>query len=382
MRASLLFLPLLFAACGDDLPSACPRGKPVREARAVDGTTVEVRFACRLDGGSASDRDHFRLGNFAVEPPATLAVLGASAESNLVRLATEEQTALVGYTLQLSGVKDADGNELTGSANFLGAGKGGTAEVTLLVDDRYNASLKKVVLIVSVDPLTGLYSHLDRRIALADPDGDHRFETKLRVAVDPARTVDTADDRLGARYMAYTVRAVDEQDRPLSSLTPFEVTSEEAKTVAVPLLTVPKPPPPEGLVTVTFKVDDRPARALAAPSLRASTDAEGRFDAGFPTTVALADKDGDGIWEGTAKVRIDPDRVLGGSTATTKPYSAYLVEGETPYSARSADFAVPDEKAVEVSILIGAKDKVPVTFRVDVAAAWLEPDGSQKGVYP
>jgi hypothetical protein len=377
-----LALPILLASCGDDLPSACPRGKPIREARALDGATVEVLFACRLDEGSASDREHWQLGNFATEPPAMLAVQGASATSGVVALTTDAQTRLVSYTLRLSGVKDADGNPLVGSANFLGAGQGGTAEVTFLVDDRYNANLKKVFLIVSVDPLTGLYSHVIRRLALSDPDGDHRFEAKLRVAVDPARTIDPADDRLGPRTMAYTARAVDEQDRPLSALTAFEVSSEEPKTVTVPLATVPAPPPPEGLVTVSFKVDDRPARALASPSLRASVDAAGSFDPGFPTTVALADKDGDNVWEGSVKVRIDPGRVVGGAGATTQPYSAYLVEGETPYSARSADFAVPDEKPVEVGILIGAKDKIPVTFRVDVSKSWLELDGSQRGVYP
>jgi hypothetical protein len=368
--------------CGSDLPGACPRGKPITSVRSLDSRTVEVHFACQLDQGSASDPGHYEIGNFAVVPPATLAVEGSAVSDGVVRLSTAEQTALVTYTVRLAGVRDAEGNDLQGSANFVGIGTGNTAEVTFQVDDRYNASLKSLAFLTNVDPLTGLFSHAAYRIPSSDTEGDHLFETTLRVAVDPARTADTSDDRLGESHMAYSVRAVDEQNRPLSQLVLFEVKDETPQTVKVPLLNVPPPPPPEGLVTVTFKVDDRPARALSAPSLRGSFDADGKFDAGFPATVALSDQDGDDVWEGTAKVRIAPSRVAGGTTPESQPYSVYLVEGTTPYSARSADFTVPDEKAVSVEILIGSKDKVPIVFRVDASQAWLDPEGSSKGLYP
>lgn len=380
--ATAALIALGLAACGDGLPGTCPPGKPILSARAADPTTVELRFACRLDSASAASPGSYHIGDFTVVPPAALPVLGAEASAGLVKLTTAQQRALATYTVRLQGLKDEGGNVLEGSANFVGVGEGGRAPVTFQVDDRYHQSLSQVLLLASVDPLTGVFSHTPSRIPLLDADGDHIFEAALAVAVDPARTLDTGDDRLGSQYMAYSVRAIDEQDRPLSNLVLFEVTDGRPKTVKVPLLSVPPPPPPEGVVTVTFKVDDRPARALVAPALKASFDSQGRFDESFPTSISLEDQDGDSIWEGTAKVRIDPARVLGGSSPASRPYSVSLVESGTPYSARSADFAVPDEKPVTVELLIGAKDKVPVTFRVDVAKAWLEPDGSALGHYP
>jgi hypothetical protein len=344
---------------------------------------VEITFACRLDGDSAEDRSHYAVGDFTVAPAVDLEVKGASLSGeDVVVLTTAPQTALKTYTLRVDGVEDDDGNDIDASVNFIGVGQAEAADVTFRVDDRYNANLTDVRLIISIDPLTGVFSHFSQHITLDDSDGDHVFEKTLEVAVDPARTADTSDDRLGPQHLAYTVRAVDEKDRPLSKLVAFEVKEQKAITVDVPLLTVPTKPPPEGWVTVTFKVDDRPARALAKPSLKGSFDKDGLFDASFPSTVALADSDGDNIWEGTAKVRIAPDRTLDGSTLAQKPYSAYLVEGGTPYTARSADFVVHDEdKPVTVSILVGNDKKVPVTFAVDVSHAWLDVDGSQKGVY-
>jgi len=348
----------------------------------MDESHVEIIFACRVDRGSAESSSSYSIGDYTSAPPRILAVNGASrTDEDRVVLTTESQTALVTYTLRLQGVRDDDGNRLDGSVNFVGVGQSDAAEVTFQVDDRYNASLTAVDLLASIDPLTGVFSHFGGRIPLADPDGDHIFEARVQVAVDPARTADTTDDRLGPQYLAYTVRAVDGADRPLSRLVAFEVKEQSALTVKVPLLSVPDPPPPEGLVTVTFKVDDRPAVALSQPALKASFDGSGVFDAGFPSTVALADPDGDNVWEGTAKVRIAPDRTLDGDKPESQPYSVYLVDGATPYSARSVDFAVPDESPVTATILVGDKDMVPITFRVDVSAAWLDTDGNNRGVY-
>jgi hypothetical protein len=373
---------VLLAGCSD-LPGSCPRSSPISLARATDDTHVEITFACRVDGDSAEDRSNYAVGDFTVSPAVALEVKGASLSGeDVVVLTTAQQTALRTYTLRVDGVEDDDGNDIEASVNFTGVGQADAADVTFRVDDRYNANLTEVRLIVSIDPLTGVFSHFGQHIDLGDPDGDHVFEKTLKVAVDPARTADTGDDRLGPQHLAYTARAVDGEDRPLSKLVAFEVADREAITVEVPLLTVPTKPPPEGWVTVTFKVDDRPARALTKPSLKGSFDKDGVFDAGFPYTVALDDSDGDDIWVGTAKVRIAPERTLDGATLATKPYSAYLVEAGTPYTARTADFVVQDEdKPVEVSILVGNDKKVPVTFRVDVSHAWLDVDGNQKGVY-
>ena len=384
--AAACSLFLILSGCGSDLPSSCPRGKPVASVKAISSTEVEVSFACQLSGASAADPDKYEITDYTTleGTPAThprVAVQDAEEADGTVTLTTGEQTALTNYTLTLSGVRDAAGNEHSASTNFSGLGKTNSAEVTLMVDDRYNTNLTEVWLLTSVDPVTGRFTHKTHRIALVDPDKDHVFTAKLKVARDPARTMDTKDDRYGTQFMAYSVRAVDAKNRSLSKLVLFEVKDTKAKTVKVPLLTVPDKPPVEGRVMVTFKVDDRQARALNKPTLKGSFDKDGKFDATFPTALSLSDKDGDNVWEATAQVWIDPSRTLTGSTASAKPYSVYLVESGTSYTTRSADFVVPQEKPVSVSILVGSTDKVPVTFRVDVSKAWLDTDGLNKGVW-
>ena len=379
-----MFLVLL--GCGSDLPNSCPRGKPVSSVKALSSTEVEVTFACQL-GAGASDPDNYRIVDYTTlegKPAAnpTVAVRDAEEADGTVTLTTGEQTALTNYTLTISDVRDAAGNEHSASANFSGLGKTNSAVVTLTVDDRYNTNLKEVWLLASIDPVTGRFTHKTHRIALTDPDKDHVFTAKLNVARDLARTKDTKDDRYGTQFMAYSVRAVDAQNRSLSKLVLFEVKDTKAKTVTVPLLTVPDKPPVEGRVTVTFKVDDRQARALNKPSLKGSFDKDGKFDATFPTVLSLSDKDGDNVWEATVDVWINPNRTLKGATADTKPYSVYLVESGNSYTNRSADFVVPEEKAKSVSILVGSTEKVPVIFRVDVSRAWLDVDGINKGVWP
>ncbi|MCC6748306.1 MAG: hypothetical protein IT371_11650 [Deltaproteobacteria bacterium] len=382
MRTALLLLVAGLGGCRGELPAQCPSGREVVAVTSESATSVRVRFACRLDTASAERAEHYRAADHGVVPPAPLGIAGAEAAEGEVRLTTAPQVGLVTYTLRLAGVRDASGALLDASANFRGGGPARTAPVTFRVDDRYSASLKTVWLLLGVDPLTGAYTSRAQRLELKDPDGDHRFEATLRVAADPVRTVGTKDDALGPQYWGYSARAVDERNRPLSELTLFEVPDEKARVVAVRLSTVPEPPAPEGLVEVTFRVDDRPAGALQKPALRGSFDAQGTFDPTFPSVVELADKDGDGIWEGKARVRIAPDRRLGGPSEQSKPYSVYLVEGATPWQSRSADFAAPDEKPVTAAILVGSPDKVPVRFGVDVSASWLDETGSAKGVYP
>ena len=375
-------LALLQVGCADENPtSACPADSPILSTRAPAADQVEVIFACQIDPASATDPSLFEIGDFALSPPQQLEILSGAADGSRVTLATGPQTALTTYTLKVDGLLDKDGNTLAGSSNFVGVGQSATAEVTFSVDDRYDAQLSSVDLLISVDPTTGVFLHSTHRLSMEDPEQDHVWEARLSVAVDPARTLDTEDDRLSPRHMAYSVRAVDPQDRPLSNLQLFEVKDPARLTVQIPLLSVPPPPPPEGVVEVLFQVDDRPAKVLRAPLLKGSFDATGLFDADFPGTVTLQDSDGDHLWEGKARVRIDPARIIGGTSPETQPYAVSLVEGDTPYSARSADFAVPDEKAVTVMILMGHPDLVPVVFRVDTSGAWLDPQGASKGVF-
>ncbi len=381
-RLALLLALTGLAGCSGLEPS-CGRGEAIVQVTALEATSVEVRFGCALDRQSAAEPSRFSVAAYTATPPEDLPVVDAKlAADDRVLLSTAPQTGGVTYTLRVEGLRDASGAEIAESANFTGIGDRRRAELTFVVDDSYHQQQTEVWLLVSVDPETGAFSPRSHRMKLAKASGDHRFEGPLSVAVDPARTVDPADDDRNPAFVAYSVRAVDPENRPLSDLLLFAVPDAEPQLVELPLRDVPLAPGPEGLATVRFVVDDRPARALSAPSLSGSFDDDGRFDPGFPTLVPLADDDGDGIWEGTARVRINPARTLDGDREQSRPYSVHLVEAGEAHTARSADFVIPDEKPIEVSILIGSADRVPVTFRVDVSAAWLDPEGQSKGLYP
>jgi hypothetical protein len=298
----------------------------------------------------------------------------------VVILSTDAQKTGTTYTLRVDGVKDAAGNAILATSNFLGSGKAQTAVVKFTLDDTAKATATEAWMLISVNPATGAFSTGKNRVQLKDDDGDHIWEATVNVAIDPARTASTDDDGMGVSRVGYTARAVDPDGLPLSKLAAFEVKTTDAVDVVLPPLggTVN----PGGSATVTFKIDDRPAKVLTAPTLKASFDASGNFDTSLPTTLTLKDDDGDHIWEVTADVKVDPNRVVGGSTQSTYAYTVILEEGGQRYSARSADFAVPNDSAKTVELLMGSKDKVPVTFRVDVSSAWLTPDGSKKGIYP
>lgn len=368
------------AACGDDDGDACPRGRGIADVRALDTTRVEVTFACRVEAGSAEDAANYEVGDLAVQPPQMLAVLAAqAADSSKVVLTTDAQQAGVTYTLRVDGVEDAAGNKLVATRNFIGSGAALTAPLTFRLDDREKKDVSEAWLLLSVNPDTGAFDPGLNRVALADDDGDHIWEAVINVAVDPLRTAATDDDGRGPEYVGYTARVADEQGQPLSELAVFEVKEAAAQTVE--LLRLGAKPPPGGTVVVSFRVDDRPARALSAPSLVASFDGDGNFDPSFPTTITLSDDDGDHIWEGEAPVRVDPRRVEGGTDAETLPYSVILVEGGEEHPGRYVEFGITTADAKVVELLMGNAEKVPVTFRVDVKSAWLDSAGTQKGLF-
>ena len=130
------------------------------------------------------------------------------------------------------------------------------------------------------------------------------------------------------------------------------------------------------------KVDDTAAHALTSAALRVSVDTDGNFDPSFPTTVPLVDEDGDGIFEAATRVRIAPERVVGGTTSETFPYIAFVAQGGTDYPNVGAQIEALDELAVDALIHVGNPDLVPVTFRVDASKAYLNAAGTLRGVGP
>ena len=380
MRLStLLFAALAGAAAASACanPEACPAFDVIEKARATDATHVEVTLRCPVTGASpetVSVAAYTRAeGGLAVT---------AVAGTQVLAVETAPQVGLATYTVRLDGVRAPDGAAVVASANFVGLGDVDTAPVTLRVDDTYHQRLTEVHALVTFDPETGVFTHYSSLLPLADPDGDHVFTALARVAVDPLRTVSTADDRLGPERQAYAARAVTRAGAALSRLVTFEIRDAAATTIALPLSSVPEPPGPEGLVAVHVTVDDTPARALTAPALRASIDATGAFDPAFPTTLPLADADGDGRWEGTAMVRIDPDRVIGGTTSESFPYVLFVASGGVDYPGVGTEVEARDESRVEAAIRVGNPALVPVTFRIDASRAYLDPAGAQRGLYP
>jgi hypothetical protein len=365
MVAAAALVPLLaLAACDND----CTQGSTLAGARSLDATHVELALTCSAPSTRSAD---FVVGNYRQAPPAMLAVTASHGQGRTIRLDTAAQSGGAEYTVRFRGE----------SANFVGLGPALLANVTFRVDDRYYQSLTQVRLLLTADPRTGAYSRTENAIvALARQD--HVFEVTVPIAVDPLRTIDTSDDRLGPEHVAYAVRAVDAvTSAPLTNLVAFEVRTRTATTVDLPLLSVPPPPPPEGLVHVTFDVDDSKAHALRAPVLKASIDSRGAFDSSFSTTILLA-AGTDGHYSAQTKVRIDPKRVAGGTTSDTVPYTFYLSDRGTDYPNLSAAVTAAQEGTTTATINVGNPALVAVTFRVDISRAYLSLDGTQRGKFP
>lgn len=372
-RRAWRFLSALVLAPACTTPNPCP-SEVIESARATDPTHVEVRLACTVSGASTET-----VSVTAATRAEGLPVASVSG-SRVLELETATQAGLVTYTVRLDGVTAPDGSSVVASANFVGQGDFETAAVTLRVDDRYHESLDEVFVLVSFDE-DGVYTYYNSKVALTEGEA-HVFTATVPVAVDPLRTVAETDDRLGPQRRAYAALAVTAAGNPLSPLVTFEVPTTAPATVDLPLLSVPPPPGPEGLATVNVRVDDTPAHALTAPALRVSVDAEGLFDPTFPTTVPLVDPDGDGVFTAVTQVRIDPDRRLGGQTSETFPYVLFVANEGVDYPAVGTEVEALDESAIDAMIRVGNPALVPVTFRADVSAAYLNPTGALRGHFP
>jgi hypothetical protein len=402
--ALLLALPLattVFGCDGDAPPDGPPAtvaiGDGFTGVVVVDERRIRVGFTEDVDGATLAGA--FTIADFTVVPPTNLdTTASAGGARDAVVEAAAPFAAGVRYTVVVDGVQTTSGRRLAGTLNFTAAtGAVTTAAVRIVVDDVETARRYDDLTVLATVAADGSFSESLVPWPLVD-EGDV-FAAELTAVVDPARTLDRGDDADGeADHRAYAALVVDGTGTPVSALTAFVVdvdTPPDVRvevvpppTVAPPPVVNPLPPPPvdeapgDGVKRVRLIVDDRAARELVAPKLKASFAADGTFDATFPQTLTLTPMTGAdaGYWETTVGVKVDAGRVLDGSTPETFPYIAFLVEGNVPYEALAALVVAPDETPQTVRLSLGNPEWTPVTFRVDVRRAYLNPSGSERGV--
>ncbi|OGQ11102.1 MAG: hypothetical protein A2138_00305 [Deltaproteobacteria bacterium RBG_16_71_12] len=366
---------------------------------ALDATTVRLGFSRALDRSTVAPAA-FAIADYTVVPPALVDVEKAAADDDTtVTLTTAPLVAGTRYTLEVKGLKDAQGRALHGTLNFTASGLGDLVAVDVVIADVETARLHDALsLLVTVDE-GGAFS--DQLLAYPVVDEGSRFVARLSVLADAARTLDPGDDAdLTVDRRPFALLLVDGAGRMASSLVTFVVPDASASSVSVDVLppleiidqpeTDPLPEPPDdpspgdGLRVVRVVVDDRASRELLDPELKVAVAADGSFDASFPRTLPLSPMSGDdeGYWEAVLEVQVDPARVLEGTTPETFPYFAYLIEAGAPYESLDVAVVAPDETPATVRLSLGDPEWVPVTFRVDVSRAYLNPSGSQRGHYP
>jgi hypothetical protein len=399
---SVLSAFVTLAACDGDVDppdggAAVVLGDGFTGVVVVDESRVRVGFAEDVDAGTLASA--FAVSDFTVVPPVVLDVTAsaAGAREALVESAAPF-IAGVRYTVVVDGVRTTSGRRLSGTLNFTArAGTPVVTSVRVVVDDVETARRYEGLAVLATLADDGAFSESLVAWPLAD-EGDV-FAATLPAQVDPARTLDPGDDAdVAADHRALAALVVDATGRPVSALTTFVVAAEAPSdvvidivpppTVTPPPTVDPLPPPPvddapgDGVKRVRIVVDDTAARELVDPRLKAAFTAAGAFDATFPQTLTLTAMTGDyaGFWETTVSVAVDEDRVLDGTTLETFPYITYLVVGGVEYEALSALLLAPDEAPQTVRLSLGNPEWTPVTFRVDVSRAYLNPSGSARGV--
>jgi hypothetical protein len=365
----------------------------------VDESTVVVRFAEAVDPASLDAA--FSVGDFTVVPPTSVAVTAAAgaAEEAVLQAATP---FVVGtrYTVVVDGVRTRSGRTLSGTLNFTARGGQQTSTtVQIVVGDVETARRHRGLTALVTVAADGAFS--EELVPWPLTDRGDAFVATLPVFIAPARTLDAGDDAdVDTDHRAFAALLVDENGRLASAMVPFVVTA--AAPVDVPLAVLPPleisdrpevdplPAPPtdeapgDGTKMVRIVVDDRAAGELTSPQLKLSFAADGAFDASFPQTVALTAMTGDdaGFYEAVVGVRVDAGRVVDGTTTDTFPYFAYLIENGVEYEALSVSVVAPDETPQTVRLSLGNPAFTPVTFRVDVSRAYLNTNGSLRGIHP
>ncbi|HEY1099777.1 MAG TPA: hypothetical protein VGF99_12660 [Myxococcota bacterium] len=367
----------------------------------VDTNTVRVRFT--EDVVESSIGSAFSIADFTVLPPRDYVITPRLSAPREVTLVVDEPFAAgTRYTIEVEGLQTSTGRVVVGTVNFTALGGGGgdgtTATVRVVVADvatarRHIGGLTAQLTVGA----NGAFSEELQNHPLVD-DGS-TFSVSLPVAVDPSRTIETSDDGdASVDRRAYGVIVVDATGRLASALTRFVVPAagdlEVAITVLPPLEIIdepdveplPAPPvddnPADGVKQVRLVVDDRAAQELSSPQVRLSFAADGTFDSSFPQTATLTPMTGDdeGYWQAVVGIKVDAARVADGSTPETFPYFGTLVEDGTAYESLSVSMVAPDETPETVRLSLGNAQWTPVTFRVDVSRAYLDPAGTQRGL--
>lgn len=343
-------------------------------AVAIDETTVEIGFTEDLVPESVRlDRMHA----FAMfdRPTTPLSVVDARVEGATLLITTAPQRGGALYALDLGelqfvGVEVAD---YPSQLNFHGYG---TTQVALRLDAQGYIPPERIDALVTIDPTTGDYSERLQPVALS------QSAPEIWTATITARIL---PDRI------FAARAVTGDGAQAAQLVTFQVLDDQPVSVdlsptlePVPEFTAPiDQTPGDGLAPIRIVFDDRFARELKNPALRASLDAAGNFDLASARVEPMLPVPGKGrVYETVLEVAVDPNRALDGNTPDTFPYVVFLVEGGVDIAQRGATFVTPDETPQVIVVPMGNPALVPVTFRVDAKEAFLDPAGMERGLYP
>ena len=365
----LIPFALLAAACTETLT---PAPVPVAaSAEALSSRAVLVRFTAAIE--QASD---LRIFTPFSSPEETLAIESTEISGEVLTIRTAEQRGGRTYAIALGGVTFAgiaDADAPT-QINFEGFG---TAAVSIALDTRGRIVPARPVAMVTLDPSTALPTADFRAVPLSDDDMNGVWTATVSAQIRGA--------------MPYAARAVLEGGmQEAAGSVSFTVTS----TAPVHVELVPKlarlpefaapidPTPGDGKAPVRIVLDDRAARALIQPSMRIAVDANGQFDLSLSRVERARPVPGKPrVYEIVLDVAVDPMRRLDGNTPDTFPYVSFLVNDGQDVNERAANFVMPTEMSQVVVVSIGNPALVPVTFRVDIGSAILEPDARLRGKY-
>ncbi len=398
MNARALLLWMLAgaaAACTSSTTGTpeTPKGDGFSAAYAVDNQTLIISFTRKLKADTVR-ADVFSASDRTVVPSVRLTVTTALLTGDAeITLNTSAQDAGRTYTLQIRGLQDESGAALDATLNFVGGGSAQQANVTFSITDadriRAWGALR---LEVTVDA-TGAFS--DRLLPYELVGAGNGLAAVLRMEANPARTVDRRDDvDTTVDRRSYAARVMTPLGVPASPIIPFAVTAPGALTVELGLLPPPTPVQPgdeltppvdptpgDGKKRVRVVVDDRLSRELVNPAVRCSFDAQGNFDVTFPQVLPLATPVTPFLYEVELDIRVDPARVLDGMNENDLPYIVTLQTDGQDIEAINVSLVAPDETPQAVALPLGDATMTPVQFRLDVGAAVLTPDGTQRGLF-
>ena len=376
LRVSLFALTALAAHAGCQNDSVSPSVNVYATATALNETTVTIQFSHAIDK-EQTKLDSVEITNFSERTPTPLVIGSREISDSEIVIRTEEQDGGARYSVNLSSVKFINIDQADGPSqvNFTGFGR---TSVFVRLDTRGFVLDSDLQLLTTVDADTGIFRDELQAAPFVESVIPKVFTATLTVQIDP--------------LAQYALRVQDaSQGTPVTGLVQFSATSTNAVYLELEC-ELPREPefgsPIDGIVgnekaPVRIIVDDRYARELISPKLRLSLDEQGNFDIGSTRIVPLRKVVGyERVYEATVEVAVDANRRLDGTTEGDFPYIAFLVESGEDFPARGIQFVMDTEQPQTHLIPMANLNLVPVTFRVDAGDAWLEPDGSVRGLYP